>query len=72
MDFVEEPEVVRLDGLVIEIGVGAPNSKVLACAYRHYLGKLGPVDEAELARCVAQHGRGPANTREAKRQSAVG
>lgn len=72
VDLIEQPEVVRLDGLVIEIGPGASDRKVLEVAYRHVLGKLGDdVDEAEVSRCVAAHERMPASTREPPRQSAV-
>jgi hypothetical protein len=61
---VDEPELVRLTGLVLEIGPGASDAAVIECAYRHFLGLRGPVDEAELARCVASHFQTHARTRD--------
>lgn len=61
---VDEPELVRLTGLVLEIGPGASDAVVIEHAYRHWLGQRGPVDEAELARCVASHFQAPARTRD--------
>jgi hypothetical protein len=62
--FIDEPEAVRLiAGRILMIGPGASDRKVLEHAYRHWLGRLGPVDEAELGRCVAAHEQAPASTR---------